>query len=366
MIARGPLLFQPAIQKLVFEEQHRVIVPDRRLQQALGVRRSGRINHFQSRRMHEIHFGVRRMKRTAMHPAAGRSTNHDGYRRIPKIMRFGDEVGDLIETARDEIDKLHLAHRAQTQKAHTAGRADDRRLGDGRFNHPFAAKFGQQAVRNFKSPSVDADVFADRYDRGVALHFFGHGLANGVHHSDRAGFGNRSGCHNYPLPDLPCGPLLKFLAPGFLAKDLFWPPLLNDFSGGPLRKGLFGAPRPYDLFCGLSGLSRKALSFGPRPKGMRGSAGSAISAPDERDAGWLCSAFGSAQDCGGNAGVRGEGAIDFAPFPPEAATSLAPGISPSFPRSSSFQPGSKLDFGGITSAFERCHWASIWWQPFSQ
>ncbi len=115
--------------------------------------------------MHEIHFGVRGMKRAAMHAAAGRPADHHGHRRTPQIVRFRDEVGDLIEAAGDEIDELHFGDRAQAEKAHAAGGADDGGFGDGRFDHAFAAEFGQQAVGDFESSAVDADVFADGDDR---------------------------------------------------------------------------------------------------------------------------------------------------------------------------------------------------------
>ena len=125
-----------------------------------------------------------------MHAAAGRPANDHGHGRAPEVMGFGDEVGDLIEAAGDEIDELHFGDGAQAEIAHAAGRADDGRFADGRFDHALAAEFREQAVGDFESAAVDADVLADGDDGGIALHFFEHGLADGFEHGDRAGSGD--------------------------------------------------------------------------------------------------------------------------------------------------------------------------------
>jgi len=44
-----------------------------------------------------------------MHAAAGRAADDDRRRRVPEIVAFGDEIGELVEAAGDEVDELHLA-----------------------------------------------------------------------------------------------------------------------------------------------------------------------------------------------------------------------------------------------------------------
>src|SRR3984957_20766468 len=101
---------------------------------------------------------------------------------------------------------------------------------------------------------------------------------------------------------------------------------------------------------------------------MRGSAGSATSTAANGCADSRGVAGTLTKLCGGSAGVtcRACGALPLEPLPPDAVTSFAVGISPRRPRSSSFQPGSKLDFGGMTSDFERFQSAAILWQLSSQ
>src|ERR1700723_1133399 len=110
--------------------------------------------------MHEIHFGIRGVKWAAVHASSGRTANHHGHRSAPEVMGFGDEVGDLIKAAGDEINELHFGDGAQAEEAHAAGRADDGGFGDRSFDDPFAADFPDQPVGDFERAAVHADIFA--------------------------------------------------------------------------------------------------------------------------------------------------------------------------------------------------------------
>src|SRR5580658_233931 len=100
-------------------------------------------------------------------------------------MRFRHEISYLIEAASDEINKLHLRHRPQPKKSHSASSANDSRLANGSFNYALASKFREQSFGGFKSSPVYADVFANRYHRRVAVHLFEHRLSNSLDHSYR-------------------------------------------------------------------------------------------------------------------------------------------------------------------------------------
>ena len=129
-----------------------------------------------------------------------------GTGRAPEIVRLGDEVGDLVEAAGDEIDELHFDHGPQAEIAHAAGRADDGGFADGRVDHALGAEFREQAFGDLERAAVDADIFAESDDGGVALHLFEQRLANGLEHGD---FGHLAAPPAL-LPLLCCG--LLFLA----------------------------------------------------------------------------------------------------------------------------------------------------------
>src|SRR4029077_10770848 len=118
--------------------------------------------------------------------SAGR-TAHDNRRGgVPKVVALGDEIGELVEAASDEIDELHFADRAQAEIAHAASGADDGALADGRIDHALPAETLEQAFAGLESAAVDADVFADDHDGRVALHLFKHGLLDGFEKRDPA------------------------------------------------------------------------------------------------------------------------------------------------------------------------------------
>ena len=83
-------------------------------------------------------------------------------------MALGDEIGELVEAAGDEIDELHFGDGAQAEIAHAAGRADDGAFADGRVDDALPAEFFEQAFAGLEGAAVDADVFADEDDAGVA------------------------------------------------------------------------------------------------------------------------------------------------------------------------------------------------------
>src|ERR1700681_4694721 len=134
--------------------------------------------------MHEIHFRIRGMEWPAVHSAARRPSNYNRRRRVPKIMPLGHKIRQLIEAASNEIYKLHLGDRPQSEITHTASRAYDGALADGRVDHALPAKALQQTLAGFERAAIDAHIFAEQHDRGVALHLFKHGLLDGFEKRD--------------------------------------------------------------------------------------------------------------------------------------------------------------------------------------
>ena len=155
------VLLDAAVEALVLEEEHRVVVADGGFDEALGVVGGGRAHHLQAGRADEPHLGILRMERAAVNAAARGRANHDGHGRVPAVAALGGEVDDLVEAAGDEIGELHLRHRAQAHQAGADGRAHDGRFGDGRIHHAALAEMLEEAGGHFERAAVDADVFAD-------------------------------------------------------------------------------------------------------------------------------------------------------------------------------------------------------------
>src|SRR5262245_46542169 len=102
------------------------------------------------------------MERPAMNTAAGRTAYHDGCRRVPEVMAFGDKVRNLIERADDEINELHFGDGTETEIAHTASRTDNSRFADRSIDHALPAESFEQAFASLERAAVDANVFADQ------------------------------------------------------------------------------------------------------------------------------------------------------------------------------------------------------------
>src|SRR5713226_2756754 len=119
-----------------------------------------------------------------MHIPAAWTTNHQRGGRSPAVVRLRGHVDDLIEGAADEVHELELGHGAQSGKSGSEGSADDGRLRNRRIDHALGAEPVDEAIGDFESTAVDADVLAQTKDGGVALHFLPDSLAAGFEIGD--------------------------------------------------------------------------------------------------------------------------------------------------------------------------------------
>ncbi len=94
-------------------------------------------------------------------------------------MSLRDHVHDLVESAADEIHKLELGYRAHAGERGAEGCAYDGGFRDRHVDDALGTEAVDEAVRDFESAAVDADVLAETEDGGVALHFLPDALADG-------------------------------------------------------------------------------------------------------------------------------------------------------------------------------------------
>jgi hypothetical protein len=97
---------------------------------------------------------------------------------------LGHHVADLVHGASNEIHELELGDRAQAGERGTESRAYDGGLSDGSVDDALGAEAVDETMGDFERPTVNADIFAQAENRGVALHFLPDSLANGFEVSE--------------------------------------------------------------------------------------------------------------------------------------------------------------------------------------
>ena len=169
-----------AVHLLVLEEQHRVVVPDRRAQEPLGVVGRGRDHDLEPRDVGEERLHGLRVVQGAVNAAAERGADHHRHRVPPqRAVAHPRRLGhDLVEGREDEVGELDLGDRPQPVERGTDRGADDHRLRQRRVDHAVVAELGPQAVGRQEDPALPADVLAEHDDRCVAAHLLGHAVAD--------------------------------------------------------------------------------------------------------------------------------------------------------------------------------------------
>src|SRR5580700_4547749 len=99
-------------------------------------------------------------------------------------VRFRDHVADLVEGAADEVHELEFGDRTHAGEGGSECRAHDGGLGDGCVDDALGAEAVDETIGDFERAAVDADVFAQAEDGGVAVHFFPDSLADGFEVSE--------------------------------------------------------------------------------------------------------------------------------------------------------------------------------------
>src|ERR1043166_9810130 len=173
-----------AIQELILQIYHRIVVANRCDQQTFCVSSGRRQHDFESRGVREPRFGILRVIRARVNSPAGRTSKDDRHRNAPAVIAFRSVVDDLSERTGDEVDELKLDDRAKADGCRSASRADKTRFRDGSINHSIGSELLEKALSDFERAAEHADVFAEDEDAGIAPHLVAEGAADGLEVSD--------------------------------------------------------------------------------------------------------------------------------------------------------------------------------------
>ena len=184
-----------AVENFVFEEDHRIGIADRGLQQALGIGSVGRRNHLQA-------WNVRVPRRIilavlggdacgdSIRPAEHNLATHLSARHVQGL-RGG--IDQLVNRLHGEVECHEFDDGLQTCECRADAKAGKSVLGDRRVDDAFGAEFLQQALRDLVRTLIFGDLLAHHEDVFVASHFLGHRVAQRFAHGHRdhlGAFGN--------------------------------------------------------------------------------------------------------------------------------------------------------------------------------
>ena len=168
----------------MLDEDDRVVVADRRLQQALAVGRGGGAGDEQSR-----HLQVERLEAVGVGgaelvAAAARHPDHHWHLRlaVEHVWDRGGVVDDLVQREEAEVDGHQLDDRPQAVHRRPDAGADDRVLGDRGVADAPLAELLQQAFGHLEGAFEDADVLAHHEDGLVGAHLLEHRVAQRFPH----------------------------------------------------------------------------------------------------------------------------------------------------------------------------------------
>ena len=141
----------------MLEEEHRVVVADRLLEQALGIARRGRAGDLEPG--HRVEPADRRL-RVDRAEAAARPDDREHHERhagllVREVPVLRALVDDAVHHERQEVAEHDLDHGPLAGHGAAEGRADQRELGDRRVEHARLAVFlGQPGVVTKTPPAT--------------------------------------------------------------------------------------------------------------------------------------------------------------------------------------------------------------------
>ena len=159
-----------ALQPNRFDEQARVLVEDRRRQQAFAVPRGGRHDHLHARDVHEPRLQALRMRCAGGQSRIDLGADGDRRRGAPggHESQFGGVVDQLVGGDTDEVHDHDLGHRQHPVDGRADRGADDRGFRDRGVQDPVVAVLRRQPRRRPGRPRV-GDVLTEQEHSVVGL-----------------------------------------------------------------------------------------------------------------------------------------------------------------------------------------------------
>src|SRR5579863_1540732 len=162
----------------MFQVKHRIIIPNGGFEQSFGIVSGRWHNHLDARYVEEPRLRAERMKWAAFGAAAGGAANDQRRWYAAAPVKLARHVDNLVKTAGNEVDKLHLGDGAHTHDGRANRGTNDGSFRHRRINHTLRPELFQQAHVDFERASISANIFAEQENGLIAAHLFAHGLAN--------------------------------------------------------------------------------------------------------------------------------------------------------------------------------------------
>ena len=167
-----------AVQNLVFEKDHGVVVADGADEQALGVCRGGGDAYLDAGNVHEPCFKALGVLGRSAHASALGHAQHHGHLGLAAehVVHLGGLVKELVKGDADEVHKHQFGHGAQTGCGSAGGSAHNGAFRNGGVAHAAFAKLVKKALSHAKAAAKLAHVFTDDEHVFVPLHLLTHGI----------------------------------------------------------------------------------------------------------------------------------------------------------------------------------------------
>src|SRR6266496_3617198 len=117
------------------------------------------------------------MERTTFRAAPGWATDHNRDRHTHTPIHLCRHIDDLVKTAGDEVDELHLSDWAHAHQRSAHGGANNRRFGHRSIDNTIWPELFQQARADLKGSSVFSNIFTQEEDRLIAPPLFANPIA---------------------------------------------------------------------------------------------------------------------------------------------------------------------------------------------
>src|SRR5690606_4496042 len=170
------------VEHLAFDEDHRVGIADRGLEQALGVGRSGRHDHLETGDVRVPALECLRVLCSQLQRCATGSSedNRAADLSTAHVSNLGGCVHHLIDGQQREVPGHHLDYRAQSHHGRTDTDAGESQFGDRSVDHATSTELLQQAARHLVGAIILGNFLTHEVYVVVPLHLFAERLVERI------------------------------------------------------------------------------------------------------------------------------------------------------------------------------------------